>query len=367
MWGVSFVAAYSAGWVVVPLDPGTDSQTLSRTVSHADCEALIFSEKYVGTAHQIAGANSGLVLLEGSSGTADRTAQACGPLPLVTRDFDSDLAILYTGGTTGSPKGVRLTEANLFWSIRDMLAVCPVTARDHILSILPLFHVMPLLANLLGPLYVGARVTYLLDRDPVRVLSTFRVEGITAFLCVPQFYYLLIRRIMEQVAAQPAVRRMAFHWLLDLSHFLRRRLNIRVGRWLFRPIHHRFGPDFRLFGVGAASFAPQAAETLLDLGFNLFQAYGMTETTGLATVDPPGANGGLTCGRQVPHAKIRIHEPDRDGIGEILIAGEQLTPGYWKEPQATVEAIRDGNALGIGGGRVGQLLCIARLAGCIRA
>jgi long-chain acyl-CoA synthetase len=341
MWGVAFLAAYSAGWVAVPLDPSWDSQALCRTVSHAECEALIFSKNFAANAQEIAGINHDLVLLEVSP-TANRTSRACGSLPLVTRDSENDLAILYTGGTTGFPKGVRLNEANLFWSIWDMLAVCPVTANDHILSILPLFHVMPLLANLLGPLYVGARVTYLLDHDPARILSTFRDEGITAFLCVPQFYYLLIRRIMEQVAAEPAARRIAFHRLLNLSHILRCRLNIRVGRWLFRPIHARFGPDFRLFGVGAASFAPEAAETLLNLGFNLFQAYGMTETAGLATVDPAGRYGGLTCGSPVPHAKIRIHEPDRDGIGEILIAGEHLTPGYWKESQATVEAIRDG-------------------------
>jgi long-chain acyl-CoA synthetase len=342
MWGVAFLAAYSAGWVVVPLDHSRDSETLSRTIAHADCEALIFSKTYAAAAREIARANSGIALLESSYPGGDGSHQVCGLLPLVKRDLDGDLVILYTGGTTGFPKGVRLTEANLFRSIWDMFAVVPVTARDHVLSILPLFHVMPLVTNLLGPLYVGAKVTYLLDYDPVRVLSTLHDEGITGFACVPQFYYLLIRRIREQVAAQPALPRIAFHLLLGLSRFLRRRLKVRAGQWLFRPIHDRFGPDFRFFGVSAASFAPEAAETLLDLGFTLFQGYGLTETAGPVTVDPPGANGGLTCGRPVPHAKIRIHQPDRDGIGEILIAGESVTPGYWKDPQATAEMLRDG-------------------------
>jgi long-chain acyl-CoA synthetase len=341
-WGVAFLAAYSAGCVIVPLDPSQETAALSEIVAHGECQALIFSERYAGAARQISAMKKGLALMEDAYSREVTQESAGAPLPLVSRNPAADLAILYTGGTTGSAKGVRITEANLFWSIWDMLAVCPVTADDHILSILPLFHVMALLANLLGPLYVGGKVTYLSGRDPARILSAFQEEEITAFLCVPQFYYLLVRRVFEQVEAQSSFKRFAFYRLLSLSRFLRRRLKIRAGRVLFRPIHDRFGGKFRLFGVGAATFASDTAEMMLDLGFNLFQAYGMTETAGPVTVDPPGPNGGSACGPPLPHAQVRIHDPDDDGSGEILIAGEHLTPGYWKDPQATAELMRDG-------------------------
>jgi long-chain acyl-CoA synthetase len=340
-WGVAFLAAYSAGCVIVPLDPSQSAAALSEIVVHGECEALIFSERYVDAARQVSEANQSLVLIDDSCPPVTQESVGA-PLPLVNRDPAADLAILYTGGTTGSAKGVRITEANLFWSIWDMLAVCPVTADDHILSILPLFHVMSLLANLLGPLYVGAKVTYLASRDPARILAAFQQEQVTAFLCVPQFYYLLVRRVFEQVALQPRLKRFAFYRFLSLSRVLRRRMKLRAGRVLFRQIHHLFGSNFRLFGVGAASFAPDMAEVMLDLGFNLFQAYGMTETAGPATVDPPGPSGGSTCGPPLPHAQIRIHNPDHDGVGEILIAGEHLTPGYWNDPHATAELIRNG-------------------------
>ncbi len=341
-WGVSFIAAWSAGCVTIPLDPSRDSASLAEIVAHSECEGLIFSETYASAALQIKEANAGLILLEDSRSAGSEIDSDRTPLPLVNREPDDDLAILYTGGTTGSPKGVRLTEANLFWSIGDMLAVCPVTADDNILSILPLFHVMPVLANLLGPLYVGARVTYVTSRDPTRILAAFRDEGITGLLCVPQFYYQLVRRIFDSVEELSWPKKFVFYRLLSLSRTLRRSLNIRSGRVLFPQIHNRFGEKFRLFGVGAASFAPEMAETMLDLGFNLFQAYGMTETAGPVTADPPGANGGLTCGPPLAHAQIRIQNPDGDGIGEILIGGEHLTPGYWKDPEATAELIRDG-------------------------
>ena len=343
-WGVWFIGAWSAGCVVIPLDPSQEGATLAGIVAHGECEILIFSAKYTDATRQLRETNSGLILLEDSYSASGGDSQEAGgtPLPLVKRDPADDLAILYTGGTTGSPKGVRLTEANLFWSIWDMLAVCPVTADDHILSILPLFHIMPVLANLLGPLYVGAKVTYLASRDPARVLAAFDDEQITGLLCVPQFYYLLVRRIFERVDEQSRLKRFLFYRLLSLSGLLRRRMGIQAGRVLFRQIHDRFGAKFRLFGVGAASFAPEVAERMLDLGFNLFQAYGMTETAGPVAVDPPGPKGGLTCGPPLAHARIRIQDPDPEGTGEILIAGEHLTPGYWNDPEATAELIREG-------------------------
>lgn len=340
-WGVSFLAAWSAGWVVVPLDPSRDPDSLREIVEHADCAALIHSPKLEPSARAIGNAIPGLILLPDTPCANAQEAEST-PLRHVPRDPGEDIAILYTGGTTGSAKGVRLTEANLFTTIRDMLAVCPVGADDNILSVLPMFHVMAVLANLLGPLYVGARVTYLDTRDPARILASFEEQGITAMLCVPQFFYVLTRRIMDAVDEQSLAKRLVFFRLLALSRFLRTRLKVRAGKMFFGPVHRRFGPKFRLFGVGAASFAPEVAERLLDLGFDLFQAYGMTETAGPVAVDPPGPFAGLTCGPPFPHARIRIHQPNEDGIGEILVAGDAVTPGYWKNPAATAELIHDG-------------------------
>jgi long-chain acyl-CoA synthetase len=350
-WAVAFVGAYSAGLVLVPLDTLQEAAKLADLTAHAECQLLIVSQRYVDQARAILAANPGLKLLcdgqsEGMGYDWDIALPGSRPLecrlPLSPRRSDDDFVILYTGGTTGKPKGVRLSEANLFRTIWDIVAVCPVTAQDHILSILPLSHVMPLIANLLGPLYLGAKVTYLHSRDPGRILTAFREERITGFLCVPQFYYLLHRRIFEQVDGLPRLKRWFFYLLLRLAGFLRRRFGWSAGRLFFRQLHDKFGHQFRLFGIGAANFAPAVADTLLDLGFMLFQAYGLTETSGPVALTPPGIFGGRSCGPPVPHAEIVIHDPDARGIGDILIRSEQVTRGYWKDPEATAELVRDG-------------------------
>ncbi len=350
-WGVAFVGAYSAGLAIVPLDPTQEPGTLAAALEHADCRLAITSHKYVSKAREILKQNGCVKYLfdgdsEGLGYEWDRDVEVCSDsnvsLPFVSNDAQCDMAILYTSGTTGVPKGVRITQANIFWTIWDMLEVCPVTSDDHILSILPLFHIMSLLANLLGPLYVGAQVTYLHYRDPARIIGAFKEENITGFLCVPQFFYLLRRRIFEEAQGQNAAKRFLFFRLLALSQVLRRRFGWNAGKLFFGPLHSRLGPRFRLFGVGGASFEPVVAETFLSLGFSLFHSYGMTETTGPAAITPADAYGGLSCGPPMPHVEITIDNPDESGIGEILIRGEHVTKGYWKDPAATVDLVRSG-------------------------
>ena len=210
------------------------------------------------------------------------------------------------------------------------------------LSILPLFHIMAIQANLLGPLYAGAQVSYLQSRDAQAIVDAFRQQGITAFLCVPLFYYQLHRRIFGEIARQPLAKRTIFKALFTLSRFLRVSFGWNAGRLFFRPIHKRFGARLRGFGVGGARFAPEIAADLHDLGFAFFQGYGMTETSGLAAISPMSLRGGLSSGRALENLEIRIEAPDAQGRGEILLRGANIMKGYWKDAEATAATLMDG-------------------------
>jgi long-chain acyl-CoA synthetase len=344
-WAVTFLSGYSAGLVIVPLDGSQHVQALAGVVRHSACELLFCDAAFRKQAREIAEACPALRVIETDTEPGPGNSSASAPadrLPLVRRDPDADLVILYTGGTTGNPKGVCLSEKNIFITIKDVLARCPVYPTDNVLCVLPMFHVMPLLANLLGPLYAGARVTYFQTRDPRALLAGFKEEAITGFMCVPQFYYLMHRRILEEVNGQPALRRAVFHILLRVSGFLRQRFGWNAGKVLLKPIHEKFGPQFRIFGVGAATFDTRVAESMRDLGFDFFQVYGLTETCGPVTLTPPGRDGGLTCGAAMDHSEIRILHPGPDGIGEVLARGEHLSRGYWNDPEGMSALFRDG-------------------------
>lgn len=348
-WGIAFLAVQSAGAVIVPLDVLHSPETLANLIRHAECDHLIASSKLFDTLEMVQNELSRPLpaIVIGDSRQrypcwdqiVERGCREDVSIPLVPRDIDDPQVILYTSGTTGDPKGVVLTGRNLYRNVVEALKQIRVTSDDHFLGVLPLYHIFALIVNFIAPLYCGARTTFLDVIDAQQILKTFREEGITIFVCVPQFYYLLHRRILSGVSERPRIQRFLFARLLSLSRLSRRCLGVRPGRRLFRTLHAQFGDHLRFFGVGGARFDPKVAEDLTDLGFAIVQAYGMTETAALATLTPPGSRGIGSVGKPLPHCEIRIQDSDRSGIGDVLIRGENVMTGYFHNPEATREAI----------------------------
>jgi long-chain acyl-CoA synthetase len=353
-WGIAFLAAQSAGAVIVPLDILHDQETLAGLIEHAGCRFLMVSRKLVPAwleiRERLREPLPFLVADEESEGGLESAA----PLPLVERGLDDELMILYTSGTTGNPKGVVLTGRNVYRNVVEALKMVGPTPEDHFLQVLPLYHVLALVINFIIPLYLGARVTFLHVLEAQRIMQTFREEGISIFVCVPQFFYLVHRRILQEVARRGFFKRFLFWRLLWLSRFANLRLGLNPGRFFFAAIHRQFGPRLRFLGVGGARFDPQVAECFRDLGFSLIQAFGMSETAALITVALSKGRAVGTAGVPLPHVELRIEEADEEGIGEVLVRGENVFRGYHQNPEATAEALQDGWL------RTGDLGCIDR-------
>jgi len=350
-WGIAFLAVQSSGARIAPFDILHDSKTLAGLIQHAECKFLISSEKLVSEIQEIQELLPEPLptLITGQHVKDDfhwETILAKGEettlSPWVEVDLDEAFVLLYTSGTTGNPKGVVLTRRNIYRNVQELLNIIRVTSHDHILSVLPLYHVLALLVNFFVPLSVGAQVTYLDSLDAQRILKSFQDEGITIFVCVPQFYNLLYHRILQEVKGQSLLKRFLFHRLLAFSHFCNEHFGWNPGKFFFSAIHRRFGSRFRLFGVGGAHFDREVSEYLRDLGFTLVQAYGMTETAALATITPPGSKAQASVGSPLSHVRIQIEQPNQEGVGEILIRGENIMQGYWKNPQATTEILKNG-------------------------
>lgn len=348
-WGIAFLAAQSAGAVLVPFDILHDTETLAGLVEHSECDFLICSAGKLQDVEEIQKPlKKDLPLLVVGEGGGEypewsrivRESPAEDvPMPLVPRDLDDPNLIMYTSGTTGNPKGVVLSLRNVYRNVVEILRRVQVDDRDHILGVLPLYHILALMVNFILPLYCGARVTYLDAIDAQRILKAFREEGVTIFVVVPQFYYLVHRRILQEVSRQSRLKRFLFHRLLALSRFCNRRLNFNPGKFIFGRIHRQFGPRFRIFGVGGARFDKEVAETFRDLGFTIVQAYGMTETAAVATMTSPGRNPIGSVGFPLPHVEIAISANGGEESGEVLIRGENIMQGYFKNPEATGETV----------------------------
>ncbi len=136
-------------------------------------------------------------------------------LPAASDRASDTAVILYTSGTTSDPKGVVLSHGNLIAERDAAFEIVSVTESDSVLGVLPLFHALAQLANLLLPFAVGARVVFLETVNSTELVRALAEQRITIFACVPQFFYLIHQRVMQEVARGGALKRAVFRTLLD--------------------------------------------------------------------------------------------------------------------------------------------------------
>jgi len=272
-------------------------------------------------------------------------AGAAGFQPIVPAESDL-AALLYTSGTTADPKGVMLTHANLIGEANSVFGVVKIGPADALLGILPMFHVLAQMANLFLPLFNGARVVYLETLNTTELLRALQERNITAFCVVPQFFYLIHEKIFKELNKRGKLALRLVRMLMALNRVLRR-IGINAGKFFFGEIHSTFGARMRYLVTGGSRFDPAIARDFYSFGIDVLNAYGLTETTGGAFLNPPGHIVFGSVGRPFPgvEAKIVDPKPVEEGAppaGEIAIRGAIVMKGYWNRPEATAEVLRDG-------------------------
>jgi long-chain acyl-CoA synthetase len=272
----------------------------------------------------------------------DVPAEASPLAPVHEASPGATAVILYTSGTTADPKGVVLTHANLLAERDAAFAVVNVSEHDSVLGVLPLFHALAQLANLLLPFAVGARVVFLETLTSAELVRALSERRITIFACVPQFFYLIHQRILGEVGRGGWAARKAFHMLLAVSSRLRR-LGVNVGPRLFARVHRLLGRQMRLFVTGGSKFDPAIGRDFYALGFTILQAYGLTETSGAATITSPDEAHLDTVGRALPGQEIRTLRADNaERDGEIAVRGPIVMQGYYNRADATNAVMQEG-------------------------
>lgn len=354
-WCAVFLGILEHGAVAVPLDTAFNAEQISKLLRDSDCRVVFADPEHLALVHRAVESCPSaqhVILTEGSAegfASLDQILAQAPSLPASVSLAGADelAAILYTSGTTSDPKGVELTHGNLAREMEAVFQIVDVTSQDYILGVLPLFHALALLANCILPFAKGGCAVFLRTISSGEILRAMREHGITIFCCVPQFFYLVHQRIFEQVRAQRRSKRAVFRALLATNGFLRDALGVSLGRLLFGRIHEAMGPRMRLLVTGGSRCDLGIARDFHRLGFTLLQAYGLTESSGAATVTPPRANRIGSVGRALPGVEIKI-APARttaeDGreVGEILIGGPIVMRGYHNRPEATSAALAGG-------------------------
>ena len=238
----------------------------------------------------------------------------------------SDTAVLlYTSGTTGRSKGAMLSHRNIVSNIQNAIPLLGADHTMHTLSFLPINHVFEQVAGTLAPLSLGGTVS--IAESLKKISQNLIEEQPTYFMGVPALYRLLLGRIMKNVSENPVARTL---FALPLTRPL-----------ITAKVRKKLGGNITFISGGAA-LDPEIARGMETLGFTLYQGYGITETSPIISFECPGWKNPGSVGRPIPGVEVRIDTPNEEGVGEILVRGENVMQGYYRRPEATAEAIKDG-------------------------
>ncbi len=346
-WVVFHLALMAEGLIVVPLYSRQAPAELAAMMKDCQPRLIFLSDPAIGESAARAWPQAPPRVL------FDEVLRSSSPQPPLSdapnSRLDSDIVtIIYTSGTSGEPKGVSLNVGNL----THMLS-CTTERLDQLMGATHepdrVFHYLPFnfAASTILMLSCLTRESVLtLSTDLNKLADEIRLASPNYFLNVPTLLERVRSGVEEAITKRPAVIRSLFAkarsgW--QRQHVGRGRALdafwLALGRALiFRKIRERFGPHLRALICGSAPLAPETQQFFLMLGIPVLQAYGLTETTGICTLDDPRVPVEPGCvGTAISGIEMKLGENE-----EIIVCGPHIFPGYWNRPGETARVLQDG-------------------------
>ena len=327
-WVAAFFGTLLLGAIAVPIDAQSTEDFLALIQDATQPQYMFLGSEQ----EQRLGPNHPPFLLFEELITRLETFEPLAEADALAGVEPDDIAeLVFTSGTTGSPKGVILTHRNIYANVEMATSHFRVSPEHRVLAILPLSHMFEQIADLFVPLSAGATVVYLSSLRPDVIFAAMAHYRITNMGCVPRVLELFADGIKREARRQNRLSQ------LERAHSLACRLPLSWRRLLFKKIHQRMGGCFEYFVVGGARLDVQLGRWWEGLGIKVVQGYGMTEAAPVVAAGTLKERDHSSVGRPLPGVDVKIAEDD-----EIWVRGENVTPGYWQNPEATNNAFTDG-------------------------
>ncbi len=350
-WVIAYLAIQRIGAVVIPLDALQKAHEIRHILTDADAKLIFTSSRFYDDLTQIIEEIPHDIRVVTFDDCGDGFAfqqwlnqDQSGSLPDNAKPtLDSLAAIIYTSGTTGFSKGVMLTHRNIASNIAGFYQVVDFKPGDIFLSVLPLHHTFECTVGMLGPLIAGCTIHYARSFKSRELIADFRQGGITMMIGVPLLFEKLLAAIRKGIAKQPPLKRLLLNGMLRIVRIVNRFFGVNWGSWMFRSLRSKAGMGKIWFMIsGGAALPSSIAEAYNELGFQLMQGYGLTETSPVLTTNSPGYVKHSTVGQAIPGVSLKIDNPDGHGIGEIMAMGDCVMEGYYQNPEANEEVFWEG-------------------------
>jgi len=353
-WGVAFFTITAIGAIAVPLDRMLSTGEIANLLAHSGARFAVAPASFTKPLLEVLGrapAIEKILSMEDPKGDGqvigfetllelgEKSGRSYYDVEVEPEDV---LSIVYTSGTTGNPKGVMITHANIAfeaWSLHQVSAYSP---DDCLLSLLPMNHLYEFVGGFFGPFACGGTVAFITSLLPSRIIEAFQECGVTRLVGVPLLFTLFYEEVANRVEKLGNMQKFLFFRSMDVARSLRLTTGYSPGRVLFKKIHDTFGGKLRQCIVGGAKMDADMIDRMLDAGFPIYVGYGLTETSPVSTFGSADKIPRKSIGKAIPGVELSIKDPSPEGVGEVLIRGPNVMKGYYRDPERTADAVRDG-------------------------
>ena len=350
-WELSYLAIASGVGVVVPLDKSLPDNELESLILRSQVEAIIYSSKYdtiMGTLRDKKNTNLkyfiSMDLEENTQGIYSEKALIEKGKKLLNEgnstylnakiDADKMGIMLFTSGTTAMSKAVMLSHKNLVTNVMDITQRFDLTEEDRFLSFLPLHHVFECTVGFLYPISIGGSIAFC--EGVKHMADNIKEFGITAMISVPAVFDIIYRKVMKAIEKKGKLQNLEKG--KKISNLLLK-VKIDLRKQLFKEVHESLGPKLRLVVTGGAALDSETEKGFNDLGFDVEQGYGLTETAPVIAAETPKCRRLGSIGKKFPSVEVKIDNPDEEGIGELMAKGPSIMLGYYENEEATKDAL----------------------------
>lgn len=353
-WVVAYFAVANGVGTIVPLDKELKENEIYNLLEAAECSAVFYTSNFSAyfenydIEHKFTmdiyidknrePAENSLVRLINEG----RALIYAGNREYIDKELDPDVmsALLFTSGTTGVPKGVMLCHRNFTYVVRATSQIVSPKGEIRSLSVLPIHHTFESTIGIMVVLFQGGSIAFC--EGLKYVLKNMQQAKTSLIIGVPLIVESIYTKIWKE--AEKTGKTKLLKKAVKINKSLRS-LGIDLRKKIFKSVRDNFGGNFSLVICGAAAMNPNVLRGFVDLGFDLSQGYGLTETAplvcGVPDFENPARKAG-SCGPAIPGTELMIKDPNEDGIGEILIKGPGVMLGYYNMPEETADVLIDG-------------------------
>ena len=346
-WAIAYLGVIYAGAIVVPLDYSLKDQEMEHLISFGGVSRLFIDKERISrinadclvAKYSLEPSDDNIFVLDMNG--EEREAEKA--------DVKETAAILFTSGTTGTPKGVMLSHENLVSDCYLAQGNMNIYSTDVFYAILPIHHAYTMLAVFFESFSVGAATVFGKKLVVSQILKELKEGHVTMFLAVPMLFNKMIAALMAGVRKKGIVVYGLIRGMMGVSGVIKKVFGVNIGKKMFGFLLKNLSlEDNRICICGGGPLPASTFKMFNELGIDFVQGYGLTETSPITHLNPTEAYIETSVGRRIPGCEVKIVDPDSDGNGLIYIKGSMVMQGYYNNREATEEVLSDDGWLNTG-------------------